>query len=68
MDLEPCCGHVKKIKVFQNWFDIQFRKAVFVPLYFLPFSWPIFIRKLMFGGVSETSGYPLDDGHKNFEN
>ena len=27
----------------------QFRKAVFVPLCFLPFSWSILIRKLMMG-------------------
>jgi len=46
----------------------QFRKAVFLPLCFLPFSWSILIRKLIFGGVSESSGSPLDDGHRDFEN
>ena len=68
MDLEPCYGHVKKIKVFQNWFDIQFRKAVFMQLRFLLFSQPIIIRKMTSGGVLELPGSPLDYGHRDFEN
>ena len=39
-----------------------------MPLCFSLFSLPKLNRKLMFGGVSELSGSPLDDGHKNFEN
>ena len=50
------------------WVLFNFRKAVFVPLCSLPFSWSILIRKLMFGGVSESSGSPLDHGHRDFEN
>ena len=50
------------------WVLFNFRKAVFEPLCFWLFSWPKLIRMLMFGGVSESSGSPLDDGHKNFEN
>ena len=68
MDLEPCYGHVKKIKVFQNWFDIQFRKAVFMQLRFWLFYGPKLTQKLIVGGVSESSGSPLDYGHKDFEN
>ena len=37
-------------------------------LCFLLFSWSILIRKLMFGGVSESSGSPLVDGHRDFQN
>ena len=54
MDLEACYDHVKIIKVFQNWFDIQFRKAVFMQLCFLLFSQPITIRKMTSGGVLES--------------
>ena len=68
MDLEPCSGQVKKIKVFQNWFDIQCRKAVFMQLRFLLFSQPIIIRKMTSGGVLESPGSPLDYGHRDFEN
>ena len=68
MGLEPCYGHVKKIKVFQNWFDIQFREAVFMHFCFWLFSQPIIIRKMTSGGVLESSGPPLDDRHKDFEN
>ena len=37
-------------------------------LRFLLFSQPIIIRKMTFGGVLESSGSPLDDGHRDFEN
>ena len=46
----------------------QFRKAVFVPLRFLLFSWLILIRKMTSGGVLESSGSPLVDGHRDFQN
>ena len=39
-----------------------------MPLRFLLFSWLILIRKMTSGGVLESSGSPLDDGHKNFQN
>ena len=68
MNLEPCYGHVKKIKLFQNWFDIQFRKAVFMQLRFWLFSQPIKIKKMTSGGVLESSGSPLVDGHRDFAN
>ena len=43
-----------------------FVKAVFVPLRFLLFSQPKLMRKLISGGVSESSGSPLVDGHRDF--
>ena len=48
--------------------DRQIRKAVFVPLCFLLFSWLILIRKMTSGGVLESSGSPLVDGHRDFQN
>ena len=50
------------------WVLFNFRKAVFVPIYFWLIFWSKLIRKLMFGGVSESSGSPLDDGHRDFQN
>ena len=64
MDLEPCYGHVKKIKVFQNWFDIQFRKAVFMQLRFWLFSGPKLTQKLIVGGVLESSEFFSDNNHQ----
>ena len=58
----------RKWKIFKNWSHIQFRKAVFVPLRFLLFSWLILIRKMTSGGVLESSGSPLVDGHRDFQN
>ena len=37
-------------------------------LRFLLFSQPIIIRKMTSGGVLESSGSPLDYGHRDFEN
>ena len=39
-----------------------------MPLRFLLFSWLILIRKMTSGGVSESSGSPLVDGHRDFQN
>ncbi len=37
-----------------------------MPLRFLLFSWLILIRKMTSGGVLESSGSPLVDGHRDF--
>ena len=39
-----------------------------MPLRFLLFSWLILIRKMTSGGVLESSGSPLVDGHRDFQN
>ena len=39
-----------------------------MPLRFLLFSWLILIRKMTSGGVLESSGSPLVDGHRIFKN
>ena len=56
----------EKYNISKNWGLIKFRKEVFVALYF--FFLCQNSGKLIFGGFSESSGSPLDDGHKNFEN
>ena len=67
-DFEPSYCNWKKIKVFQNWFDIWFWKAVCEPLCFWLFYQSNFVQTLQVGGVLESSGSPLDDGHWDFDN
>ena len=52
----------------QLWVSFKPGGAVFVPLRFLLFSWLILIRKMTSGGVLESSGSPLVDGHRDFQN
>ena len=63
-DFEPSYGSLKKIKKSKNWFDIGFSR----PLCFWLFSQPKLVQTFNVGGVSESSGPSLDDGHRDFEN
>ena len=57
---------MKELLVFQTKFSI---KIIFGNFYFLQIAttWLKIIQTLQVGGVLETSGTPLDDGHRDFE-
>ena len=60
-----CFAIMKELLVFETKFSI---KIIFGNFYILKIAitWPKIIQTLQVGGVLETSGPPLDDGHTDF--
>ena len=60
-------GNLKKIKVFQNNFDWRYREGKSKHCFFgSAITWLKIMQTLQVGGVLESSGPPLDDGHRYF--
>ena len=63
----PSCGNLKKIKFSQNNFDLRFREGKSKHCFFgSAITWLKIMQTLQVGGVLESSGPPLDDGHRDF--
>ena len=66
-DFWPCYGNLKKINFFQNNFDWRFREGKSKPCFFgCAITRLKIMQTLQVGGVLESSGPPLDDGHRDF--
>ena len=66
-DFWPCYGNLKKINFFQNNFDWRFREGKSKHCFFgSAITWLKIMQTLQVGGVLESSGPPLDDGHRDF--
>ena len=61
-----CFAIMKELLVFETKFSI---KIIFGNFYFLQIAttWLKIIQTLQVGGVLESSGDPLDDGHRDFQ-
>ena len=73
-DFEPSYGNLKKIKVSKNNFDWQLvpntSKSWFISkhlVFQIAITWLKTIQSSQVGGVLESSGAPLADGHRDFE-
>ena len=66
-DFKPSYGNLKEIKMSKNNFDWRFREGKSKPCFFgCAITRLKIMQTLQVGGVLESSGPPLDDGHRDF--
>ena len=66
-DFKPSYGNLKELKMSKNNFDWRFREGKSKHCFFgCAITWLKIMQILQVGGVLESSGPPLDDGHRDF--